>query len=52
MCPLLMMQIVFVFLCQQVRNFFFLTIRTLWPDTPCVKSKKFFTKIEDRIFLE
>ena len=33
LCPLLIMQIVFVFLCQQLRNFFSLTIRSLWPDT-------------------
>jgi len=52
MCPLLILQIVFIFLFQHLRNFFALTIRTLWPATPCVRSKQFFTKIEDRIFLE
>ncbi len=46
------MQIIFVFLCQLLRNFFSLTVRTLWPSTRCAKERIFFTKIEDRIFLE
>ena len=35
-----------------MRNFLFLSIRTLWPDTPCVLSKRFFTSVEDRFYLE
>lgn len=46
------MQIMFVFITLQLRNFFFLAIRTLWPITPCVKSMNFYTKVEDRVFLE
>ena len=42
-CPILIMQIIFVFLSLQLRNFLFLSIRTLWPDTSCVKQMKFFT---------
>ena len=46
------MQIIFVFITLKLRNFFFLAIRTLWPITNCVKSMKFYTKVEDRVFME
>ena len=51
-CPNYVFSLVFCFLWGGFKNFLFLNLRTVWPDTPCVLAMKFYTGLEDKIILE
>lgn len=51
-CPNYVFSLLFCFLWGFFKNFLFLNLRTLWPDTPCVLAMRFYTGLEDKILLE
>lgn len=51
-CPNYVFSLIFCFLWGHLKNFLFLNLRTVWPDTPCVLAMKFYKGLEDKILLE